>query len=97
VVVYGGALHNDLHPDPLLANFAFGAAIHRQVAGRYLEVDLYVPEYVESSAAIKREPWYPLWTKDKQPGKALLIRRSAHSYIILFPETAPSPKARDTR
>jgi hypothetical protein len=91
IAVYGGALHNDLYPRPLLQSFTFGAEIRRLTGGRYLEVDLYVPEYIERDEALVREWWYPLSQRKARPGDTLLVRRGAGSYIILLPRTAPGP------
>ena len=91
VAVYGGALHNDLYPKPLLQSFTFGAEIRRLTGERYLEVDLYVPEYIERDEALVREWWYPLSQRKARPGDTLLVRRGAASYIILLPRTSLGP------
>ncbi len=90
ILVYGGALHNDVHPRKELASFSFARRVSKEVKGRYLEIDLYVPEYIDGDKELKAEPWYPLLQKTAQPGKATLIKRSADSYIIVF---ARGPKA----
>ena len=63
VVVYGGALHNDLYPDATLAKYTFGRAIHAITRGAYREIDLYVPEMVDATPALKAEPWYGAWRR----------------------------------
>ena len=85
-VVYGGALHNDLHPDPALAPFSYGARAFHATAGRYRELDLYVPAYVERKPAMRGEPWFPLWQRALAPGRPVLIRRSPDSFIVVFTE-----------
>jgi hypothetical protein len=90
ILVYGGALHNDVHPRKELASFSFAARVSKEVKGKYLEVDLYVPEYIDGDKDLKAEAWYPLLQKTAQPGKATLIKRSANSFIIVF---ARAPKA----
>ena len=61
VLVYGGALHNDLEPAPALADYSFGPAIDRLTGGDYREMDLYVPELVDALPALRAERWYPVW------------------------------------
>src|SRR6478672_8105217 len=61
VVVYGGALHNDLFPDPTLARYTFGRHVHAATRGAYREIDLYVPEMVDGTPALRAEPWYRTW------------------------------------
>ena len=88
IVVYGGALHNDLAPPPGLSAFAFGESISKTVGGKYLEIDLYVPEYVEKQKSLRAEPWYAAYRKAARPGKAVIIERSLDSYVVVFPRTA---------
>ena len=84
IVVYGGALHNDLHPDPVLAPFSYGLRAFHATAGRYRELDLYVPAYLERNPAMRNEPWFPLWQRAAAPGRSVLIRRSPNSFIVVF-------------
>ena len=84
IVVYGGALHNDLHPDPALAPFSYGVPAFRETLGRYRELDLYVPEYLERNPAMRDEPWFPLWQRAARPGQIVVIRRSLDSVILVF-------------
>ncbi len=93
VLVYGGALHNDVYPSKDFETFSFARQVNKMVKGKYLEVDLYVPEFIEDDKSVTAEAWYPIWEKQAQPGKPTLVRRSASSYIIVFPRTpvaAPS-------
>jgi hypothetical protein len=85
VVVYGGALHNDLAPGEGLSSYAFGESVSKTVGGKYLEIDLYVPEYVEKQKALRAEPWYRAYKKAARKGQAVMIERSLASYVIVFP------------
>jgi hypothetical protein len=89
VIVYGGALHNDLQPKKELARFSFAKAVSKQVKGRYLEVDLYVPEYIASDKKIVAEPWYSKWKQAQaaHPNQTALVERAPSSYIVIFPIT----------
>ena len=84
VVVYGGALHNDLFPDPALAKYTFGRAVHAATRGAYREVDLYVPEMVDTTPALKTEPWYRAWQRAGGGASDVVIARSARSTIVIF-------------
>jgi hypothetical protein len=84
VVVYGGALHNDLAPDPALANYSFGPAIDALTQGDYREVDLYVPQLVDALPSLRAEPWYRLWRPLRATRGTFLIRRQPRSAILLF-------------
>jgi hypothetical protein len=87
VLVYGGALHNDLAPAPALAAYSFGPAVDTLMRGAYREVDLYVPELVDALPALRVEPWFPIWqaAAARSPKAAILIRRQPRSAVVLFP------------
>jgi hypothetical protein len=84
IVVYGGALHNDLHPDPALAPFSYGLRAYHATAGRYRELDLYVPAYLERNPAMRGEPWFAAWQRAAAPGRIVVVRRSRDSFIAVF-------------
>jgi hypothetical protein len=85
VVSYGGALHNDLQPTADLAPYAFGQAVARAVDGKYLEIDLYVPEYIEKDPTIRREPWYEQYRRAYRPKLVVVVARGPGSYALIFP------------
>ncbi len=97
VALYSGALHNDLFPLPELSRYTFGPDLARETAGKYLEIDLYVPEFMEGNQTVTKEPWYSLYRqqfhpsndpkgrKGSKPAGTLLVRRSETSYVIVFP------------
>jgi hypothetical protein len=88
VVSYGGAIHNDVQPRPETANYAFGDAFVNMLAGRYLEVDLYVPEFIERDKSIRREPWYLAYRRAYRPGAIILLQRGPHSFVLVFPRSS---------
>jgi hypothetical protein len=97
ILVYGGALHNDVRPRAELAPYAFGESIAGSVGGRYLEVDLYVPEYLERQKALRAEPWYRAYARAARPGRATLVERSLDSYVLVFPRAPKAAKPRAKR
>ena len=84
VVVYGGALHNDLAPSTELAKYSFGPAIDALTHGDYREVDLFVPEFVDSYPALRAERWYAAWRPVRTRAGTTLIRRRPRSAVVLF-------------
>ena len=88
VCVYGGARHNDLHPEAVFREISFGPAVAKETKGKYLEIDLYVPEYVEHDEEVTKEPWYAEYKKGNQPGKTMLIERARNSWAIVFPRAS---------
>jgi hypothetical protein len=86
VGIYGGALHNDVDPEPGLAAYSVAPRLLAATLGHVLEIDLVVPEYAARSAAVRAQPWWKAYTRARGSGKAtLMIRRSARSFVIVFP------------
>jgi hypothetical protein len=88
VLVYGGALHNDLHPAHALAAYSFGPAIFSRTRGDYREVDLYVPEFVDRMPALRKEASYRTWrafARSAHPSEPVVLPRSSRSLIVVYP------------
>jgi len=87
VAVYGGAIHNDLAPDPAWRSVSYGPAIAGLVPpGKYVEVDLVVPEIVAQSRIARQAPWYPVFEDHVSSEQTLLIELSENSFVVVFPE-----------
>ena len=84
VVTYGGALHNDLAPKPELAAWAFGPELSAYTQGKYAEVDLYVPEFVDESDKWKKLEWYAPYQAVANKGKVTVFRPRPGGFVILF-------------
>jgi hypothetical protein len=97
VLVYGGALHNDLAPDPETAKYSFGPAIDALTHGAYREVDLFVPELVDAYPALRGERWYAAWRQARAKPGATLIRRGPRSAVLLFEDPAKPAAGLGTR
>jgi hypothetical protein len=82
VAVYGGAIHNDLAPHEELAQFSFAAALDEASGGRYVEVDLLVPEFLETSEPFKAQPWYSQFARLASPDRVTVIERAERSYVV---------------
>lgn len=82
VIVYGGALHNDLYPRWALEELSYAAKLAKQTS--VLEIDLVVPEVVEPMKVLWQEPWYPLLARSG-PDHVLLWERGPNSYVIILP------------
>lgn len=84
IVVYGGALHNDLYPYKSTRQWSYALELDEATGGRFVEVDLYLPELVEGEALYQAEAWYPLLAK-APPDKIMLIERAPHSWLAILP------------
>jgi len=93
VVIYGGALHNDLLPAEGFEGVTFGPALRRETKGRYVELDLLVPEYVEKDEDLAKEPWFAEALKLAGKGKTVLVSTGPDSRVLMFARTAKASAA----
>jgi hypothetical protein len=84
VIVYGGALHNDLYPRWPLDSLSYAKPLADQLGGRVLEIDLVVPEVVAGMSMIRMEPWFPLLGR-ASPKRVLIWQRAPASYVVILP------------
>ena len=84
VIVYGGALHNDLYPNWPLEDLSYAKQLDEQLGGGVLEIDLVVPEIVAPMAMIRREPWFPLLGR-AAPDRVITWMRGPNSYVVILP------------
>ena len=87
VALYGGALHNDLFPDEDLKTFSYGPQLDEETHHQLLELDLYVPEYIERDDDLKKAPWFAGAMKLSKAGKTVLVQPHPHSFVIVFART----------
>lgn len=87
VATYGGAMHNDLTPPPERALWSFGPELSARVKGRYVEIDLFVPEFILETESWKKLAWYPHFDRTRHPDKTTLFNPHPGSYVLIFPRT----------
>ena len=87
LVVYGGAIHNDVDPIPEYAAFSYAAPLRARAAGALVEVDLFAPEQVAGNEVLLPPPWQALLGTATGPDRAVLVERAPDSFIVLLPET----------
>jgi hypothetical protein len=84
VLVYGGAMHNDLVPRPGHERWSFGPELDRATDHRYVELDLIVPEMISATDAWMAQPWYAHYDAHAQGNKTILFRTRPHAYALIF-------------
>lgn len=84
VIVYGGALHNDLYPQWPLEDLSYAQPLAAQLGGGVLEIDLVVPEIVAPMAMVRRETWFPLLGR-ASPDRVVVWNRGPNSYVVILP------------
>jgi hypothetical protein len=95
VVAYGGALHNDLAPPDATKAYSFGPELDRHSGGRYVELDLIVPEFVKATPVWEKLPWYASFEADRTSGRprehTTLYVMSERSFVLVFPTSTGAP------
>ena len=84
VIVYGGALHNDLYPRWPLDTLSYAKPLSQELGGKVLEIDLVVPEVVAAMDMIRSEPWFPLLGR-ASPDRVMVWQRGPGSYVVILP------------
>lgn len=89
VIAYGGALHNDLAPPERTREYSYGPQLDALTEGRYVELDLIVPEYIKDTESWQKLPWYEAWKASAAPAdKTTLYRLGERSFVLIFPAHA---------
>jgi hypothetical protein len=84
VLAYGGALHNDAAPRPERAAWSFGPELLQRTGGRYVELDLILPELVQDNDAWRSQPWYSHYLGLAEPRGTLLYRMGPASFTLVL-------------
>jgi hypothetical protein len=92
VVLYGGALHNDITPRPGREGWSYGPSLASKTSGRYVELDLIVPEFIGDSPAWRSFPWVPSFDPMAHPREAALLTPAVHGFVLVFPRTEQGGK-----
>jgi hypothetical protein len=87
ILTYGGAIHNDIVAREGREKWTFGPDLSRQTKGRYVEVDLVVPEYIKDNESWNALAWMRHFNKDANPTKTTLFRPAPGSFVLIFPRT----------
>jgi hypothetical protein len=87
VVIYGGALHNDLAPRPELARWSYGPEIDAFLHGRFISIDLVVPEFIGDDETWRSLPWWPYYDPERLGRKTTLFRIGQRSFVLIFART----------
>jgi hypothetical protein len=90
-IAYGGLLHNDVAPPPVSAAWSFGPELAKATNGKYVEIDLIVPEFVKENDSWRKFAWYDAFTSDTAPREKATLYTMATtppSYALVFPSAA---------
>lgn len=86
-LTYGGAIHNDIVAREGREKWTFGPELSAQTKGRYIELDLVVPEYIRDNDSWNALPWVKHYKKDAYPTKTTLFQPRPGSFVLIFPRS----------
>ncbi len=92
IVMYGGALHNDLAPPRGRELWTFAPALLTASRGSYTELDLVIPEAIKDTDAWRAQPFYALYDRETMVSKTMLFHPSPRSWTIVFPRSMEPTK-----
>ena len=87
ILTYGGAIHNDIVAREGREKWTFGPDLSQQTQGRYVEVDLVVPEYIKDNESWNALPWVRYFKKDANATKTTLFQPAPGSFVLIFPRS----------
>ncbi len=87
ILTYGGAIHNDIVAREGREKWTFGPDLSEKTKGRYIELDLVVPEYIKDNESWNALPWMRHFKKDAHPQKTTLFQPHSGSYVLIFPRS----------
>jgi hypothetical protein len=91
IVTYGGVLHNDLQPPEALAEWSFGPQLRDRASGSYVEVDMFVPEFIDNTDTWRKLEWFQHFDRDKLGSKTTLFRPRPGTFVVIFPMSPRHP------
>ncbi|MCA9624197.1 MAG: hypothetical protein KC731_34470 [Myxococcales bacterium] len=87
VLAYGGAMHNDVAPREGREPWSFGPSLRERTGGHYVELDIFVPEFIKESDTWRAFPWYPHYDRATMGDRTVLFRTGEGAYTLIFPLT----------
>jgi hypothetical protein len=85
VILYGGAMHNDVNPAEGREAFSYGPRLEASTRHRLTELDIVLREQVKDTASYQRLPWYPHFRKATLDKQYLLYRLGTKSFTLIYP------------
>jgi hypothetical protein len=85
IAVYGGAVHPARFPDAGVAEWSYAAKVDDATGGRFVEIDLIVPELAEADPVSQKQPWFAL-VRDAD-ARVHVWKRGERSFVLVLPRT----------
>ncbi len=87
VILYGGAMHNDVNPGEGRGAFSYGPRLQASTQNRLTELDIVLREQVRDTESYQRLPWYPHFRAKKLEQQFVLYRLGPKSFTLIYPSS----------
>jgi hypothetical protein len=91
IILYGGAMHNDISPTEGRESFSYGPRLQASTEGRLTEIDLVLREQVKDTDSFRRFPWYEHLRNETAEKQFMLYRIGARSFALIYPNQSHLP------
>jgi hypothetical protein len=88
VVIYGGALHNDLAPRPEVARWSYAPELDAFSQRRFISIDLVVPEFIGDDETWRSFAWRQYYNPERLGSKTTVFRAGDRSFVLIFARTS---------
>ncbi len=78
-------MHNDISPRRGNEAWSFGPDLAKHTEGRYVALDLIVPEYIADTPPWRALPWVAHFDPAAHPEKTTLFNPEPGSFVLVFP------------
>lgn len=98
VLLYGGALHNDVHTRPGFEAWSYANAVSTAATGRYAEIDLVLPALVQDTPSWQKFAWYDAYKRLAPSALPALLPAGerSHALVLGAERTAPAAPAAES-
>jgi hypothetical protein len=86
VLTYGGALHVELDPPRARATWSFGHELDAYTGGRYVAIQLFLPELIDDSPSWKEREFTKFYDPARLGAKTT-VYRTGKTFVIVLPRT----------
>jgi hypothetical protein len=91
VILYGGAMHNDMLPLEGREGFSYGPRLDVSSQHRTTELDIVLREQVKDTESFQRLPWFPHFRADGLDKQFILYRLGPKSFTLIYPDQSQLP------
>jgi len=97
VILYGGAMHNDMTPNVGREAFSYGPRLDAITQQRTTELDIVLREQVKDTESFQRLAWYPEFRAPGLEQQFVLYQLGPKSFTLIYPAESQGQEAATSR